>query len=548
MCPDSEVAKKIKCHRTKLSAIVKNVSGMHSFTNLIEHVKCSKCSLIVDESTDKGCIKHLCMVARTLLDDEIKDCFLGLIPVTDASAQSLYKDVVNFFTENDTQYKENMIGFGSDGANVMLGAHNSLSSLLKRDIRGLFIMKCICHSFALCASKACLKLPRFVEDLARDVYSYFSCSPKRMGSLEQFQTFVKVKPHKLLHPSQTRWLSLHMVVSRLLEQYDALKLYFTDAVLSERLLACENILQRLNDPTTKLYLQFLDFVLPVFNSLNKQMQSETSQIPVLHKSVSSCFRTIVDCYMRDDYLKKTPLSNIAPCDPRQFKPLPSVYFGAKVGMTLTMQQQTISSKAKEDFRQRCLPFYTEAAVQIMSRFPLYDATFQNLQALEPATVKNKSVQSLAPLMAAFPSLVIDETVQTIDTEWRLLQNTDIGTQLGITPAKFWIAVRDAKGGDNEPLFPHVSSFMPSLLSLPHSSATVERIFSAVNRMKTKFRNRLSSSTITGMLHTKRLLSSKSRPTCFNVKLPSNLISLMDKDKYKSNEKDKEEEEGSSDDE
>lgn len=120
-----------------------------------------------------------------------------------------------------------MIGFGADGANSMLGARNSLSTLLKKDIPTLFVVMCICHSFALCASYACATLPKDVEDLARDVFSYFQCSPKRMGILKEFQSFVRVKPHKLLHLSQTRWLSLHMVVSRLLEQCEALKLYLS---------------------------------------------------------------------------------------------------------------------------------------------------------------------------------------------------------------------------------------------------------------------------------------------------------------------------------
>lgn len=37
----------------------------------------------------------------------------------------------------------------------------------------------------------------------------------------------------------------------------------------------------------------------------------------------------------------------------------------------------------------------------------------------------------------------------------------------------------------------------------HSSETVERVFSTINRIKTKLRNRLSTKTITEMLHTKR---------------------------------------------
>lgn len=106
--------------------------------------------------------------------------------------------------DNEIPYKENMIGLASDGANSMMGDHNSLSSRLKTDIPNLFIMKCICHSFNLCASYACITLPRTVEQLARDVYNYFMSGPKRLSELKEFKDFAKVKPHKLLHPSQTR--------------------------------------------------------------------------------------------------------------------------------------------------------------------------------------------------------------------------------------------------------------------------------------------------------------------------------------------------------
>ncbi|CAH1997278.1 unnamed protein product [Acanthoscelides obtectus] len=60
----------------------------------------------------------------------------------------------------------------------MLGANNSLASRLKEKCPNVFLMKCICHSFHLCASYACEKLPNDVQQLARDVYNLFSNSPK----------------------------------------------------------------------------------------------------------------------------------------------------------------------------------------------------------------------------------------------------------------------------------------------------------------------------------------------------------------------------------
>jgi len=40
------------------------------------------------------------------------------------------------------------------------------------------------------------------------------------------------KIHKILHPAQTRWLSVESVVVRIFEQYEVLKLFFIDASVS----------------------------------------------------------------------------------------------------------------------------------------------------------------------------------------------------------------------------------------------------------------------------------------------------------------------------
>lgn len=165
-------------------------------------------------------------------------------------AADIYKEIVDFFNEKQIPYLENLIGFASDGANVMAGVNDSVMSRLKNDIPHIFLMKWICHSFALCASNACLKLPKAVEDCVRDIYNYIGNSPKRVEVLKEFQNFTQTKIHKILHPAQTRWLSLEAVVCRIIEQYNALKLFFIDAVTTDRLQSAENILNSLLDPLT----------------------------------------------------------------------------------------------------------------------------------------------------------------------------------------------------------------------------------------------------------------------------------------------------------
>ena len=136
---------------------------------------------------------------------------------------------------------ENLIGFAADGASNIMGEHNSLTSRLRQEAPGITIFKCACHSIHLCALSAAKTLPWKAEDLIRSIYTYFSHSAKRMSEFSEFQQFCNTKPHKILHVSQTRWLSFHMAVSRVLEQWRPLSLYFSKKHLEDRLSAATSI-------------------------------------------------------------------------------------------------------------------------------------------------------------------------------------------------------------------------------------------------------------------------------------------------------------------
>lgn len=99
-----------------------------------------------------------------------------------------------------------------------------------------------------------------MEDFSRNVFNFFSHSSKRQSQLVEFQQFLNIDVHKILHPSQIRWLSLASVVDRLLEQWDALKLFFTNKWLTDKLLSTELIYNQLIDPFAQGYFYFLQWI------------------------------------------------------------------------------------------------------------------------------------------------------------------------------------------------------------------------------------------------------------------------------------------------
>lgn len=57
--------------------------------------------------------------------------------------------------------------------------------------------------------------------------------------------------------------------------------------------------------------------------------------------------------------------------------------------------------------------------------------------------------------------------------------------------KFWVAVYELKNAVGEPIFKAIAEFALRVLSLPISNAVVERVFSFMNAIKTKPRNKMS---------------------------------------------------------
>ncbi|XP_044005542.1 uncharacterized protein LOC122850462 [Aphidius gifuensis] len=216
---DSAVVKKINLKRTKATLIVKNVIGEQEKEELTKILQKQKFSILTDESPDISAVKTSCVLVRFFSYKEgrivtkVWDLIQVLIPgeATSATAQHLYDNILASFSVKNIP-KENVIGFGSDGCSTMMGRNNSVASRLIADFPNISIIKCICHSVAIVASEACKKLPRTPEHLASGIYSFLSRSSKRQCEFIECQMQSETEILKMLHPSQTRWLSLAVVM------------------------------------------------------------------------------------------------------------------------------------------------------------------------------------------------------------------------------------------------------------------------------------------------------------------------------------------------
>lgn len=144
-----------------------------------------------------------------------------------------------------------------------------------------------------------------------------------------------------------------------------------------------------------------------------------------------------------------------------------------------------------------------AAIQIRKRYPLGDTTMKMLQVLDP-NVSLASFPSLVPLVLRFPSILPHSNVEKLDAEWRRLSLVELPFEKrDMTPDLFWTELSKVTDGLGNAQFPVLCEFMQVLLCLPCSNVDVERIFSTVNDIKTKRRNKLLPSTVASLIKVKQ---------------------------------------------
>ncbi|RUS81174.1 hypothetical protein EGW08_011039 [Elysia chlorotica] len=175
MFPDSAIAKKYRCARTKTRGLV-GVLAKEGKQETVSVLKDGRpFSLSTDGSNDKE---------GNSTGEEI---FLALDRELQASGLDW----------------GSCISFGSDNASVMLGRLSGVATFIKEKNRQVHIQGCPCHLLHIAAKNgaACLRYP--VEEWLVDIFYYLENSSKRMKAFSSFKLETGCAHKKILKHGST---------------------------------------------------------------------------------------------------------------------------------------------------------------------------------------------------------------------------------------------------------------------------------------------------------------------------------------------------------
>lgn len=360
--------------------------------------------------------------------------------------------------------------------------------------------------------------------------SIFQASSKRQCDYVQFQKFTETEIHKILHPSQTRWLSVAAVVKRLLEQWNALQVFFSEKKHVERLHSVENIYNTLHDPFSKMYFLFLDFILPKITKMNELFQAEKVLIADLYNTMLLSYKELLNLFLKRDYINRNDIWDVDPTDKNNFLDLKHIYLGVHVLNELNSDIVKCRPDLINYFLEKCRDFLSILCKEIQKRFDFKHNLLSTLDIFKPEKALSGNQMSLLQFYENFPRCIGNCNIQSIDEQWRLLSQYtfklgEINPNVAID--KFWSNLLTLKNSNGDTIFEDVASFVLNILSLPHSNAACERVFSQVNLVKTKQRNKLITNTINGNLLTNQFIK-KEFTSCYNFKSTPEMLNKMTK--------------------
>lgn len=252
-------------------------------------------SLMIDETTDVSVLNELVIYARYITPSaDVKTSFMSITALFNGTAETIEKAVATFLDDKDLSLSK-MVGFATDGANVMTGRLNGVSTLLKRKQPTLTTIHCLAHRLALAAAQSGSKVAyinnTFKPTLSQLFYFYENSSV-RMSGLKAIEQLLQTPELKLKKAGDTRWLSHDLACQSLMKVLPAVIASLEREAQERGDALAHGLYKVVRNYNFVATLYMMNDVLPIVSRLSRTLQTSELDLSVLHGLVTSTTETL----------------------------------------------------------------------------------------------------------------------------------------------------------------------------------------------------------------------------------------------------------------
>ncbi|XP_077100036.1 zinc finger MYM-type protein 1-like [Siphateles boraxobius] len=447
--------------------------------SIIKQMKIAKMySVMADEARD-GCTEQLAVCVRFVTQKGVvRECFLGLRKLQGFDAKSI-ADEIEAMLQSHNLGDLLCVAQAYDGASVMSGAVGGVQSRFRERHPEAVYVHCYAHELNLVLCYTCKAIPEATAffELLENVYTFFSNSLVNHNKFIEIQKQLGLRPSELVQLSTTRWACQVRSVNAVLNNLSAILACLSNMNTSMAL----GIRSKLCKTKTLYMLVMFSKLLGITEGLHRYLQGESLDLGKAVQYKTAVLQTLTE--LRTDSGGEDVFRNaMALCEandiqlhvgPRQKqKRYDSFVVESACGSTSNL---TTSDEFKQQLFYPCLDRMVE---ELTRRFSgLGEALMSGIHACNPTTETFLSEEALKSLASHYKiqlkpeELLVAKSFINRRMEKETVPDTSTVFQLL-----------------DEDMFPTLKALFQVALTIPVSSCSCERSFSALRRLHTWLRN------------------------------------------------------------
>lgn len=260
-------------------------------------------SLISDGTTDSSITEAEIVYIRYSKCGKINSHLVGVENVRKADAVSIKraieKQVVSNLGLEMEEFNKKLVGFGSDGANVMVGKNNGVAALLKREQPCLQSVHCMAHKLEL-AFKDALKNVETYTSLSRfllSLYLFYHQSPLNRSNLKATFRALDLPSAIPSRTGGTRWLPhLAKALQKVIRGYPAIMLHLSQmsqqSGSEDQKAKARNFLNILRRRHIVVLIHLMMDVVQLLSYISLAAQARAATIGDVYHTMQSATRTL----------------------------------------------------------------------------------------------------------------------------------------------------------------------------------------------------------------------------------------------------------------
>ena len=177
-------------------------------------------AIMADEGTDINGNEILSVCVKYMRGIEIIERFIGIIELESTTAEVVFSKIIEMLNKYSLN-ASSLVAASFDGASNFSGQHRGVQALLRRHSPNMIYVHCRSHVLQLCLVKASNNEPgiKRVISLLNKLFTLFHGSSKRLNVLDNIEKEIDKCSHRLIQPSDTRWLSQEASVAVVCKHY-----------------------------------------------------------------------------------------------------------------------------------------------------------------------------------------------------------------------------------------------------------------------------------------------------------------------------------------